>query len=125
MITNKTKYYFIMPARSVNFQEFLFRRKGQWASVYSRSFPKRPLLSYARFTCDIYDKIFLLRSSAAAMITVLPLSECRGAQGIDRLVTLGYIVKHLRKSTQVINKEHESYDKGKKLSKCLNSGHFR
>ena len=26
------------------------------------------------------------------MITVLPLSECRGAQGIDRLTALGYTV---------------------------------
>ena len=25
----------------------------------------------------------------------------------------------------LINKEPESYDKGKKLIKCLNSGHFR
>ena len=29
-------------------------------NVGTRSFPKRPLLSCARFTCDIYAKFFLL-----------------------------------------------------------------
>ena len=33
----------------------MIRNKAQ-----PRSFPKRPLLSCARFTCDIYVKVFLL-----------------------------------------------------------------
>ena len=37
-----------------------YSKWNKYLLVWARSFPKRPLLSCARFTCDIYAKFILL-----------------------------------------------------------------